>query len=49
MSHAQKPPPGDGELILVMAILAGTLGSLYIFLHNWIALLVSMFQCGPEC
>jgi hypothetical protein len=49
MAHAEKPPPGDSEMFVLLAIAFGVFTSLYVFFHNWIALLVSMLQCGQEC
>lgn len=49
MSHAQKPPPGDFEVFVIVAIVFGVFTSLYVLLHNWIGLLVGILQCGSEC
>jgi hypothetical protein len=49
MSLAKKPPPGDAELLVMLAIVTGVFVSLYVFLHNWVGLLVSIYQCGQEC
>lgn len=49
MSLAKKPPPGDTEMFVVIAILFGVFTSLYVFLHNWVGLFVGIYKCGREC
>ncbi len=49
MAHAKKPPPGDFEMFVMFSIAFTFFAVLYVFLHNWIGLLVSMYQCGDSC
>lgn len=47
--HAGKPPNEDAFMFLVLVIMFGTLTSIYVFLHNWFGLFMSMVQCGRDC